>query len=209
MNSFIIVIFISFVMIDVFEILSVYIKSKKKVNSKFVLFKFMLSLLLGVSIIFSFLYNKVEKITNDNADRYITQFVNMNDFIDSSNIIINSTGESYKTLFTQNYYSYMTGSNYEKNLPIVGIQGDYIEFKKNIVSKYLLNRYFNDLKEEHEYTEKNGVLFCTESMLNETQFYIVIKRNNSIYSTKIYVKNNENEDEIIKIVSNKFDSFLS
>lgn len=196
-------------MIDVFEILSVYIKSKKKVNSKFVLFKFMLSLLLGVSIIFSFLYNKVEKITNDNADRYITQFVNMNDFIDSSNIIINSTGESYKTLFTQNYYSYMTGSNYEKNLPIVGIQGDYIEFKKNIVSKYLLNRYFNDLKEEHEYTEKNGVLFCTESMLNETQFYIVIKRNNSIYSTKIYVKNNENEDEIIKIVSNKFDSFLS
>lgn len=209
MNSFVIVIFISFVMIDVFEILSVYIKSKKKVNSKFVLFKFMLSLLLGVSIIFSFLYNKVEKITNDNADRYITQFVNMNDFIDSSNIIINSTGESYKTLFTQNYYSYMTGSNYEKNLPIVGIQGDYIEFKKNIVSKYLLNRYFNDLKEEHEYTEKNGVLFCTESMLNETQFYIVIKRNNSIYSTKIYVKNNENEDEIIKIVSNKFDSFLS
>lgn len=209
MNSFVIVIFISFVMIDVFEILSVYIKSKKKVNSKFVLFKFMLSLLLGVSIVFSFLYNKVEKITNDNADRYITQFVNMNDFIDSSNIIINSTGESYKTLFTQNYYSYMTGSNYEKNLPIVGIQGDYIEFKKNIVSKYLLNRYFNDLKEEHEYTEKNGVLFCAESMLNETQFYIVIKRNNSIYSTKIYVKNNENEDEIIKIVSNKFDSFLS
>lgn len=208
MNSFVIVIFISFVMIDVFEILSVYIKSKK-VNSKFVLFKFMLSLLLGVSIVFSFLYNKVEKITNDNADRYITQFVNMNDFIDSSNIIINSTGESYKTLFTQNYYSYMTGSNYEKNLPIVGIQGDYIEFKKNIVSKYLLNRYFNDLKEEHEYTEKNGVLFCAESMLNETQFYIVIKRNNSIYSTKIYVKNNENEDEIIKIVSNKFDSFLS
>lgn len=130
MNSFVIVIFISFVMIDVFEILSVYIKSKKKLNSKFVLFKFMLSLLLGVSIIFSFLYNKVEKITNDNADRYITQFVNMNDFIDSSNIIINSTGESYKTLFTQNYYSYMTGSNYEKNLPIVGIQGDYIEFKK-------------------------------------------------------------------------------
>lgn len=209
MNSFVIVIFISFVMIDVFEILSVYIKSKKKLNSKFVLFKFMLSLLLGVSIIFSFLYNKVEKITNDNADRYITQFVNMNDFIDSSNIIINSTGESYKTLFTQNYYSYMTGSNYEKNLPIVGIQGDYIEFKKNIVSKYLLNRYFNDLKEEHEYTEKKGVLFCAESMLNETQFYIVIKRNNSIYSTKIYVKNNENEDEIIKIVSNKFDSFLS
>lgn len=209
MNSFVIAIFISFVMIDVFEILSVYIKSKKKLNSKFVLFKFMLSLLLGVSIIFSFLYNKVEKITNDNADRYITQFVNMNDFIDSSNIIINSTGESYKTLFTQNYYSYMTGSNYEKNLPIVGIQGDYIEFKKNIVSKYLLNRYFNDLKEEHEYTEKKGVLFCAESMLNETQFYIVIKRNNSIYSTKIYVKNNENEDEIIKIVSNKFDSFLS
>ena len=72
-----------------------------------------------------------------------------------------------------------------------------------------LDDNFNDLKEEHEYTEKKGVLFCAESMLNETQFYIVIKRNNSIYSTKIYVKNNENEDEIIKIVSNKFDSFLS
>lgn len=129
--------------------------------------------------------------------------LNMDDFDILANEIICTDGTAYKTIFTNKWYSYLTGLPFNKESDISGMRVEYIDFHKDFISDFLLNKYYKQMTDTYEFEKKDGIMYCEEKLFNEKQIYVLYKSNNKIIFVKMFLKEKTDTDEFIKIISDK------
>ncbi len=204
-NLYILMLTISFAIMAVVEIIFLIIKKNIQNNKKiFVVFRYSIFIILCVSIVSSYFLNKEEVINDDNANSYIHSLPNMEGFIEDETAIVNTDGSAYKTIFTNEWYHYLTGTPFDKNENrISGLKVNYIYFRDNFISGFLLDKYYTQLKDVYKFEEKYGVDYYEENILNEKQIYILAKNDNKIIFIKVFSRANIDSYDVINKIFEK------
>lgn len=208
-HQYIILIFISMILRTIIEVISLAIKDTQKHKKFFSIFKYLIFFITVLCIVISIFFYKKEIIDDNNANKYIYQLPNMNEFTESKDDIIVTDGFSYNTIFTQKWICYLTGTPYNNKTNISGLKVEYIDFYNNFICSALLKKYSKQLSNTYDFQEKNDVYYYEDDLLNEKQIYIFKKSNDKIIFIEIFTDNDMDTNTIIDEVCNKLSLIFS
>lgn len=197
-NSYIVFLFISFVIMIIIEIIECIVTKKTNKNRLLLSIRFLICLFLLVFVILSLFIYKREEINDDNDDIVLNNLPTISIFSTlNKEDIVCTDGMQYKTILTEHWQHYLTGTPYNKDHLISGIKVDYIDFKKNFISNLLSQKYYDQLLSDKSFHKKDELLVCEEYMLDEKQISILYKKDTSIMLILVYTKKESNTDDIV------------